>query len=112
MSLIILKTCIKSARLRLYSSVGKFNYCSLSLYDKCLRVESILVALLCTSSIIRICIQETKSNHHSPGVISSMIYAGIKSTFIHKNKGSFNQSKYSVSFIHHETYMKINLRFS
>ena len=106
MSLIILKTCIKSARLRLYSSVGKFNYCSLSLYDKCLRVESILVALLCTFSIIRI------SNHHSPGVISSMIYAGIKSTFIHKNKGSFNQSKYSVSFIHHETYMKINLRFS
>ena len=46
MPLIILKTCIKPARLRLYSSVGKFNSCSLSLYDKCLRVESFLVALL------------------------------------------------------------------
>ena len=46
MPLIILKTCIKSARLRLYSSVDKFNSCSLSLYDKYLRVESILVALL------------------------------------------------------------------
>ena len=53
MPLIILKTCIKSARLSLYSSLGKFNYCSLSLYGKCLRVESILVALLCTFSIIR-----------------------------------------------------------
>ena len=30
MPLIILKTCIKSASLRLYSSVGKFNSCSLS----------------------------------------------------------------------------------
>ena len=36
MPVIILKTCFKSARLRLYSSVGKFNSCSLSLYDKCL----------------------------------------------------------------------------
>ena len=43
MPLIILKTCIKSARLRLYSSVGKFNSCSLSLYDKCLRVEIIFL---------------------------------------------------------------------
>ena len=43
MPLIILKTCIKSARLRLYSIMGKFNSCSLSLYDKCLRVKSILV---------------------------------------------------------------------
>ena len=31
-----------------------FNSCSLSLYDKCLKVESILVALLCTFSIIGI----------------------------------------------------------
>ena len=66
MPLVILKTCIKSARLRLYSSVGKFNSCSLSLYDKCLRVESILVALLCTFSIIRICFLSTGNQIKSP----------------------------------------------
>ena len=39
-----------------------------------------------------------------------MIYTGIKSTFIHKNKGSSNKSKYSFSFIHHEAYMKIKFK--
>ena len=73
---IILKTCIRSARLRLYKSVGTFYFCSLSLYDKCIKVKQNLVACLCTFSIVRMWFFSTGNQIKAP-----VIYTGTKKDY-------------------------------
>ena len=51
---IILNTCIMSPRSHLNAKVGRFNCSSLDLYGRSFRCGTILVALLCTFSILLI----------------------------------------------------------